>query len=563
MNLGNVLTKLSVTKQGSEGGDEEKNQSITAQEEETPEVKMKYQIIEELIKKQINLDDNQLGRVFGITADVVEEIRRKVRRQHTVDAQDNPITWDYVLAFEVGGEDEESRVKPTKKEKREHDKRKGTDDAKAGDEDEDAWMKGLSEHKYYGQIFADIWKRLEETNAKLKVQGFRSADKKHMFLLVGILERDLKSWADERDTDLLLDPERACRVGRELGFPLAKRTKLDISEMEPKKYTLPLSNWKYMYAEYNSNANIDIYTQYPRVLNDANSQKTIFDEKTRLRLIFEAMIADNGEGGAELRFDDYILKKDHPLVALFPLHNQETLENFKRDWLLNREYKSFMWCPLERIRNYFGEPVGFYYAFIQFYLKWLIYPSIIGLIFFIEQLAYGKCDAPGIYLMCFFIIFWSVAFVDFWAREESILRLQWGMTKFQIKAVARPQFRGEWVHDTVTGKWDEYFNPFKRGVRASGVISLILLFLGGCVAAVISVLIVRDSDPNNYYIKVGLGIANGAMISIFDNLYKFLSRYGNDVENHRTQQDYENALILKSFFFKFFNSFASLFYLAL
>merc|ERR1712003_242516 len=39
------------------------------------------------------------------------------------------------------------------------------------------------------------------------------------------------------------------------------------------------------------------------------------------------------------------------------------------------------------------------------------------------------------------------------------------------------------------------------------------------------------------------------------------SHYGNEWENHRTEQDFQNALIYKSFCFKFVNSFASLFYL--
>jgi hypothetical protein len=556
-----ISTGGNVNTTSGSGGDEQKTQS---QEFSSPEEKMKAQLLQELIKKQINIDDNQLGKIFGFNNDQIKYLRMGLKRQGTLDQaeQDIPYTWDYVLCFEVGSEEEKEKHKPTKKEKKEYEKRKNTDDSKPGDEDQDAWNNGISEHKYFGQIFADIWERLEKTNAKLKVQAFRSGDKKYMFLLVGILEKDLKEWADERDTDLLLDPEGACRVGREKGFPLAQRTKLNADETDPNVYTLPLANWKSMYAEYNSNADLNIYTKYNRVVGDETSPKTVFDEKTRLRLIYEAMIADDGEGGAELRFDDYILNKHHPLLAVFPLHNEKVLEEFRRDWLYNTSPRSLMWCPLDRVRNYFGEPVAFYYAFIQFYMHWLIYPSVVGLIFFIEQLGFERVDAPGVWLMCFFIIFWAVAFVDFWAREEAKLRLQWGMTKFQTKAVARPQFRGEWKHDTVTGRWSEYFNPLHRGARSSGVVSLILLFLGGCIAAVISVLIVRDSNPNDILLKIGLGVANGAMISIFDNLYKIFSRYGNDVENHRTQQDYENALILKSFFFKFFNSFSSLFYLS-
>jgi len=57
-------------------------------------------------------------------------------------------------------------------------------------------------------------------------------------------------------------------------------------------------------------------------------------------------------------------------------------------------------------------------------------------------------------------------------------------------------------------------------------------------------------------------VGNGVMISFFDKVYQVGSQYGNEWENHRTDQDFQDALISKTFIFKFFNSFSSLFYLA-
>lgn len=111
-----------------------------------------------------------------------------------------------------------------------------------------------------------------------------------MFLLVGITEKDLKLWADDRDTDLSLNPKRAVEEGRRKKFPLVMGTKLDDDSSE--RCTLPLDNWNFMYAEYNADANEDIYTTYPRIPGDPDSAQTIFDEERRLRLIFEAIIAE-------------------------------------------------------------------------------------------------------------------------------------------------------------------------------------------------------------------------------------------------------------------------------
>ena len=105
-----------------------------------------------------------------------------------------------MLAFECG--DREEKRKPTKRDLKN----------KPEDDNDPEWDEGMSQDKYYGQIFNNFWQRLE--TARLSVEAYRSADKKMMFLIVGITEGNLKVWADERDTDLLIDPIGGVEVGR-------------------------------------------------------------------------------------------------------------------------------------------------------------------------------------------------------------------------------------------------------------------------------------------------------------------------------------------------------------
>jgi len=58
-----------------------------------------------------------------------------------------------------------------------------------------------------------------------------------------------------------------------------------------------------------------------------------------------------------------------------------------------------------------------------------------------------------------------------------------------------------------------------------------------------------------------IGIINAVQIQILNTIYGGVSVKLNDYENHRTESEYENALIAKSFLFKFVNSYNSLFYL--
>eukprot|EP00485_Elphidium_margaritaceum_P006485 CAMPEP_0202685776 /NCGR_PEP_ID=MMETSP1385-20130828/1612_1 /ASSEMBLY_ACC=CAM_ASM_000861 /TAXON_ID=933848 /ORGANISM="Elphidium margaritaceum" /LENGTH=949 /DNA_ID=CAMNT_0049340211 /DNA_START=108 /DNA_END=2957 /DNA_ORIENTATION=+ len=533
------------------GGDETGNEDYKSEMSESDLIKLG--LLQGLIKKNVNLSDFELAELTGFGVDKIGEIRKKAKLRTQSNAQ-APFSFDYVLAFDVG--DKEKKHKASRK-----DKKNMPDDAS-----DPEWTDGMPQDKYYGQIFNNFWQRLEA--AKLSVEAYRAKDKTMMFLVVGITEANLELWADERDADLLIDPVGGVAVGRERGFALAKRTKLNAGDSSATQAanddlteTLDVSNWNFMYGEFSRQADPKVYKHYDRIPGNSDVQ-TVFDEKTRLRIIYESIIADSNEGGAEIKIEDCLLNKGHPLTAVFPLHDQERLQHFNDDWIKSWTPSKLLWCPLEELRDYFGEPVGFYFAFLQFYMRWLISPTIVGIIFFVWQTIEGKFAVVGIPLLCFFIIFWCVAFVDFWLRAEARYRMQWGMTKFQQKAVARPQFNGDWTHDAVTGLWVEQFSFFKRACRVSTIYTFVVVWLSGCVAAVVAVLLTRDNDPNNLLLKVGMGVVNGVMIFVFDAIYKAVSTYGNEWENHRTEEDYQNALVAKAFCFKFINSFASLFYLA-
>ena len=66
-------------------------------------------------------------------------------------------------------------------------------------------------------------------------------------------------------------------------------------------------------------------------------------------------------------------------------------------------------------------------------------------------------------------------------------------------------------------------------------------------------------------VKIGAGVGgaiNSLWISISNILFAELAKYLNHWENHRTQTEFEDALILKTFTFQFINSYTSLFYIA-
>ena len=64
----------------------------------------------------------------------------------------------------------------------------------------------------------------------------------------------------------------------------------------------------------------------------------------------------------------------------FPLHNTPAKDALQENWAkFTNIHKS---QPIQKIRNYFGESVAFYFAFLGAYTKSLIVASVVGALSF-------------------------------------------------------------------------------------------------------------------------------------------------------------------------------------
>eukprot|EP00981_Chlorochromonas_danica_P001972 scaffold409_cov167-Ochromonas_danica.AAC.4 len=415
----------------------------------------------------------------------------------------------------------------------------------------------------------------------------------------------LQKHADLVDYKLALDSaalEDLCKKGREgLWDPLSIPTKSELTKLNP---------YDFIYAKYEYDTEHDrthgdmlsIYKRHPRVsleealssLNEGTvenpmseaedvlhgdeeaaegpyagislkEEASIFRGADRLKLIYMIM-SYHGEGGCKLDLQQ--LLKDECLLAYGPLHDMVDLQNLEKDWLTLIDWP---WNqPIERIKDYFGEKVGMYFMWLGVYTTWLVPAAILGLCIWIDIAATDNSpSAPSVPYFAGLIALWSALFLESFKRIEKRTAMKWGMSGFEEEEQDRPQFEGERILSAVTGKPKLFFSrleAMKRSLFSQVVISTLALIVVAAVAAIFAIQVavhnagftISGVDMSSIVASILLAI----QIQFLNGYFGELALQLNNKENHRTDTEFEDSLIAKTFCFQFVNSFASLFYIS-
>ncbi|KTG46110.1 hypothetical protein cypCar_00030125 [Cyprinus carpio] len=254
------------------------------------------------------------------------------------------------------------------------------------------------------------------------------------------------------------------------------------------------------------------------------------------------------------------LVSEHVLTAAFPLHEgpfempktpvdpqslnmRQILHHYWARWACWRKYQ-----PLDHIREYFGEKIALYFAWLGFYTGWLLPAAVVGFIIFLfgiwlmvtDVAAEELCTSGDTFVMCplcnicrywnlssicytykagllfdnggtvFFSIFmslWAVTFLEYWKRTSSILSHRWDCSEFEeIEERPRPEFTAlapMTVRNPVTGAEEPYFPETQRLSRTlTGnmviilMIAIVLIFLIAIILyrTILSIIIYRSQN---------------------------------------------------------------------
>jgi anoctamin-10 len=186
-------------------------------------------------------------------------------------------------------------------------------------------------------------------------------------------------------------------------------------------------------------------------------QKSLEDEPVtdaeRLRLVYLLITKPSNEGGAGITPKQGEWKS---VESIFALHDH----SFNKNWIMQWSTKYLLSIDdLTAIRNRFGEKIGFYFAFLQSYFIFLVFPAAFGFSCWLLLGRYALVYAIMNCLAC-------VVFVEYWRKQEVDLACQWnvrGVSKIQHN---RPQFIHEAiVRDPITGEGIKVYSPLKRLAR--------------------------------------------------------------------------------------------------
>lgn len=463
-------------------------------------------------------------------------------------------TWDYCCVFKIGDPDKSLIVPavPQHSTVHVHDKLKKENSTKT-----------VVASEYFYEETARIIASIQA--AGLKVFPYLSAQLDEIYVLIGIDELRLAEEAGRVGIDVPLSPEGVKLLGR--------RYKLDLATNADKLHESVFEGLYGKFVDFGASGD-DRQAIYATTNEGMYHSATCFRQVDRLKMIHSVLGATMIQGGADLVLRKNVKDPKHPVVAFFPLHhmpNKEILHSAMLD-----QWTNVFNPPLRKVKDYFGEELAMYFAYLSFYTKWLIPPSIVGVLFLIIMFTHPNhhtgwpinFDAAGAFGFGLFVCIWSTAFLEAWERQQSSYASEWGMANLKEQEVTRPEFKGEVRKDPITGQFVQTFpfmEYFKRLAVSRAAISTLI---AAVIAMVMGQLILRQfltasNSGNGSLILVALAVLNFVSIQVMNFIYGYVSNFLNDWENHRTDSMYEDARIFKSFVFKCINTYYSFTYIIL
>jgi len=267
--------------------------------------------------------------------------------------------------------------------------------------------------------------------------------------------------------------------------------------------------------------------------------------------------------------------------------------------ILTDTYSATTAPPLRAIRDYYGEEVAFYFAWMHYMTRWFAVPGLLGLVVYVLRIHRGDtvdtCDLTpfvGVVTFC-----WAVVCNRYWEKHEAELAYEWGTYIVtdgdKISLGKRPGFRGKMQRSPITGCMERFYPASKRRMKCivSAIVTLFVLSWAGAIMVVsmnaqgyvsradrelwgerdhplyfqfFSQLAEEGAifDASSWWKSIIPVVLRAVVVTNINQQYSRLAVMLTEWENHETLLGHRNSVILKRVLFEAFDAYVILFYLA-
>ena len=261
----------------------------------------------------------------------------------------------------------------------------------------------------------------------------------------------------------------------------------------------------------------------------------------------------------------------------FPLHVSDFIENINKKMLLVK-------TPYNLVRSYFNDEIALYFAWLYHYTNFIIFPSIISIIIFLLKYFVSQYQIENIRMIhAIGIAIWVQLFIVSWNKKSSEIKAQWGSDENLFKKeVQRKEFVGELKINPVTGRYHLYYPNYKRLISYFFSSLAVILFFGISICFNIFYFNLRKVFPDDNVLNIPsiknfsakyrvfergeiitwiIGYIRDTILGYLGDIFNIVNKKITNLENHKTDENYNNSFIIKKFIFNTANSFFSIFYL--
>jgi len=298
-----------------------------------------------------------------------------------------------------------------------------------------------------------------------------------------------------------------------------------------------------------------IYKTYTE--DDFPDSDAIFKTLDKIYIIHH-IITSKDKDCAGINIGNLLYQKE--LKGYFPLHENKSMAEIAswKEWIMMPEEHA------NRVHDYFGDKIAFYFLFLSFYWKWLLPIAAVGLALEFLDLLVGTPDNLTAIPFCILISVWSTFLPYFWRRQEAKYAIGWGtLDLVETLEPCRPEHHGEPRINPVTAQVEPFYD-WKDRIRHYALSWTVILFSG--VALVFMILLLSIGRHNMKASTTG-GILTwqlfiAILVEVMNKWMNTLSFWLTTRENHRTEAEHETHMLCKVMIFKFIMSYFVLYYLA-